>query len=164
MAWSVQEHRRDVDALVTAATEVGIPKDAVRRAITVEQLGARPDQHSLVLGPAVVLVDEELPGEAADALSALDRWLVGGHHMRRDRLHATTGTWTRRRGVLGSTFRSLRRVTGEGYLGDLQRIDFVGLDTGAGTCVVRRAGDRRPSSRAARPRGAAGCCSSRRRR
>ena len=147
------EERIDADTLVAAAAEVGIPEDAVRRAITLEQLGTRPDRHGLVLGPAVVVVDEEIHGSAGDVLAALDRWLVGGHHMRRDRLHATTGTWTRRRGVLGSTFRSLRRVTGEGYLGDLQRIDVVGLDTGTGTCVVRVIADRR---RERRVRGAAG--------
>jgi hypothetical protein len=147
------DDRIDADTLVAAAAEVGIPEDAVRRAITLEQLGTRPDRHGLVLGPAVVVVDEELHGSAPDVLAALDRWLVGGHHMRRDRLHATTGTWTRRRGVLGSTFRSLRRVTGEGYLGDLQRIDVVGLDTGTGTCVVRVIADRRRERRA---RGAAG--------
>src|SRR5262245_40153397 len=120
--------RIDADTLVAAAAEVGIPEDAVRRAITVELLGTPPAQHGSLLGPAVVVVDEELHGSAADALAAVDRWLTGGHHMRRDRLHATTGTWTRRRGVLGTTFRSLRRVTGEGYLGDLERIDVVGLD------------------------------------
>jgi hypothetical protein len=149
----VDADRIDPDTLVAAAAEVGIPEDAVRRALTVEQLGAAPSQRGLVLGPAVVVVDEELHGEAAAALAALDRWLVGGHHMRRDRLHATTGTWTRRRGILGTTYRSLRHATGEGHLGDLERIDVVALDTGAGTCVVRVIADRRRERRA---RGVAG--------
>ena len=70
-----------------------------------------------------------------------------------DRLHASTGTWTRRHGVLGSTYRSLRHATGEGHLGDLERIDVVGLDTGVGTCVVRVIADRRRERRA---RGVAG--------
>jgi hypothetical protein len=147
------EDRIDPDTLVAAAAEVGIPEDAVRRALTVEQLGAPPAQRGAVLGPAVVVVDEELHGAAADVLAAVDRWLVGGHHMRRDRLHPPTGTWTRRRGLLGSTYRSLRHVTGEGYLGDLERIDIVALDTGAGTCVVRVIADRR---RERRVRGVAG--------
>src|SRR4029077_9103498 len=122
-------------------------------AITVEQLGTPPSTRGALLGPAVVVVDEELDGSADLALAGVDRWLVGGHHMRRDRLHATTGTWTRRRGVLGSAFRTLRHATGEGYLGDLERIDVVALDTGAGTCVVRVFADRR---RERRTRGAAG--------
>jgi hypothetical protein len=147
------DERIDADTLIAAAGEVGIPEDAVRRALAVEELGAPPAQHGVLLGPAVVVVDEELHGDAADVLGAVDRWLVGGHHMRRDRLHAATGTWTRRRGVLGTTFRSLRRVTGEGYLGDLERIDVVALDTGTGTCIVRVIADRRRERRA---RGAAG--------
>ena len=147
------DDRIDADTLVAAAAEVGIPEQAVRRALTVEQLGAPPSQHGVVLGPAVVVVDEELHGDAVDVLAAIDRWLVGGHHMRRDRLHASTGTWTRRRGVLGSTYRSLRHATGEGHLGDLERIDVIGLDTGVGTCVVRVIADRRRERRA---RGVAG--------
>ena len=125
----------------------------MRRALTLEQLGAAPTHRGIVLGPAVVVVDEELHGEASEALAALDRWLVGGHHMRRDRLHPTTGSWTRRRGILGTTYRSLRHATGEGHLGDLERIDVVALDTGAGTCVVRVIADRRRERRA---RGVAG--------
>jgi hypothetical protein len=150
---AVEGDRIDADTLVAAAAEVGIPEDAVRRALTVEQLGAPPSQRGAVLGPAVVVVDEELPGDAVEVLAAVDRWLVGGHHMRRDRLHATAGTWTRRRGVLGSAYRSLRHATGEGYLGELERIDVVGLDTGVGTCVVRVIADRRRERRA---RGVAG--------
>ena len=131
-------------------------------------------------GAAVVVVEEELHGDAGDVLARLDAWLVSGHHLRRDRLRDGRGTWTRRRGVVGSTFRSLRHVTGEGYLGDLQRIDVVALDSGTGTCVVRVAADRRRERRVrsatgaavgdrddrrcrrrrARPR-AGGCCSSR---
>src|SRR5204863_283752 len=44
-------------------------------------------------------------------------------------------------------------ATGEGFLGDLERIDVVALDTGAGTCVVRVVADRR---RDRRTRGVAG--------
>jgi hypothetical protein len=135
------------EALVAAAAEVGIPEDAVRRAMAVERLGTPPHGHGALLGPAVVIVDEELPGRADAALAGIDRWLVGGHHMRRDRLRQQTGTWSRRRGLLGTAFRSLRHATGEGYLGDLERIDAVALDTGTGTCVVRVIADRRRDRR-----------------
>ena len=39
------DDRIDADTLVAAAAEVGIPEEAVRRALTVEQLGAPPSQH-----------------------------------------------------------------------------------------------------------------------
>jgi hypothetical protein len=143
----------DPEALIEAAGEVGIPEDAVRRAMAIERLGTPPGRHGVLLGPAVVVVDEELPGSADAALAGIDRWLVGGHHMRRDRLRPQTATWTRRRGILGTAFRSLRHATGEGYLGDLERIDAVALDTGTGSCVVRVIADRR---RDRRHRGVAG--------
>jgi hypothetical protein len=141
------------EALLAAASEVGIPEHAVRRALTVEQLGSPPGGRRGVLGPAVVVVDDELAGGASAVLSDLDRWLVGGHHLRRDRLHEHTAAWSRRRGILGTTFRTLRHTTGEGYLGDIERIDAVALDTGTGTCVVRITADRR---RERRTRGVAG--------
>jgi hypothetical protein len=143
------------ETLVEAAAEVGIPEDAVRRAITVEQLGSPPSGRRGVLGPAVVIVDDELAGDAAVVLADLDRWLVGGHHLRRDRLHEHNAAWTRRRGILGTTFRTLRHATGEGYLGDIERIDAVALDTGTGTCVVRLTADRRRERRSRGVTGAA---------
>src|SRR5690348_4295354 len=91
----VDDDRIDADALVAAAAEVGIPEAAVRRAITIEQIGPPPKTGSL-LGPRAVIVDDELAGASADVLAAVDRWLVAGHHMRRDRLRNADGVWSRR--------------------------------------------------------------------
>jgi hypothetical protein len=143
----------DAEAVVAAAAEVGIPEHAVRRSLAMERLGPLPRQAPGLLGPAVVVVETELPGSAADALARFDAWLVSGHHLRRDRLRDGAGSWSRRPGLVGSTFRSLRKVTGEGYLGDLERIDVVAVDSGTGTCLARVAADRR---RERRVRGAAG--------
>jgi hypothetical protein len=145
----------DVDAVVAAATEVGIREDAVRRALALERLGTAPAGRGGLLGPAVVVVTDEVAGDADEVLARVDAWLVSGHHMRRDRLRGGAGSWSRRRGVLGSTYRSLRRATGEGYLGDLERIDVVAIDSGAGTCVVRVAADRRGERRVRTVTGAA---------
>ena len=56
----------DEEALVEAADEVGIPVDAVRRAIAVERLGPAPGGRlgDVVLGRSIVVVDAELPGPA----------------------------------------------------------------------------------------------------
>jgi len=137
----------DADTLVAAAAEVGIPEHAVRRSLALERLGPPPADGGRALGAAVVVVEDELHGDAGDVLTRLDAWFVSGHHLRRERLRDGRGTWSRRRGVVGSTFRSLRHITGEGYLGDLQRIDVVALDSGTGTCVVRIAADRRRERR-----------------
>jgi len=146
------DDRIDADTLVAAAAEVGIPEDAVRRAITIEAFGPPPKSGSL-LGPRAVIIDDELHGAAGDVLSAVDRWLVAGHHMRRDRLREADGVWSRRRGLVGSMFRNVRQALGEGYLGDLDRIEAAVRDTGAGTCVVRVVAD---LSDERRNRGAAG--------
>jgi hypothetical protein len=148
-----RDERLDVDAVVAAATEAGLDEDVVRRAIAFERLGPPPGRRGRLLGDPVVVVDEELHGSAEDVLRQLDAWLVAGHHLRRDRLHAGGGTWTRRRGVVGSVCRTMRQVTGEGLLGDLARIDATAVDSGTGSCVVRVTADRR---RERRLRGAAG--------
>jgi len=145
----------DAESVVAAATEVGIPEEAVRRSLAVERLGPPPAGRGGLLGHAVVVVTAELDGDVVDVLALLDAWLVRGHHMRRDRLREGTGSWSRRRGIVGSTFRNLRQVTGEGYLGDLERIDVVVLDSGAGTCLVRVAADRRAERRVRGATGAA---------
>jgi hypothetical protein len=145
----------DADSIVAAATEVGIPEDAVRRSLAVERLGPPPAEHGGLLGAAVVVVTDEVSGEVDEVLARVDSWLVSGHHMRRDRLRGGAGSWSRRRGVVGTTFRNLRQVTGEGYLGDLERIDIVALDSGAGTCLVRVAADRRSERRVRGVTGAA---------
>ena len=90
------------EALVAAAAEVGIPEDAVRRAITVEQLGVPPSTRGALLGPAVVVVDEELDGSADLALGeAVDTLRTAGHVELADRIQAELvgrnvlhGRWT----------------------------------------------------------------------
>ena len=106
-----------------------------------------------MLGEPVVVVEQELAGGPRDVLARLDMWLVGGHHLRRDRLRDGRGSWSRRRGLIGRTYRTVRHATGEGHLGELARVEAVVCDTGVGTCMVRVAADRR---RDRRVRGAIG--------
>jgi hypothetical protein len=147
------DDRVDPDALVAAAAEAGIPEPAVRRALALERLGPAPRRRGMLLGTPVVVAEAEVQGSPDEVLRRVDDWLVAGHHLRRDRLHGGAGAWSRRRGLVGSTFRMIRHATGEGYLGDLERIDATAVDAGERTCVVRVAADRR---RERRFRGAAG--------
>lgn len=135
----------DPEVVVAAAVDAGIAEAAVRRALAIEQLGPAPagQRGDGLLGPAAVAVDDELAGSPGELLAALDDWLVNGHHLRRDRLRGGRGVWRRRTGVLGATFRTVRRVTGEGQLGDLARVEATAVDTGSGTCAVRVTADRR---------------------
>jgi hypothetical protein len=153
----LDDHRSvSEDTLVEAAVEVGIPAAAVRRAAAVERLDARPRPHvgDRVVGVGVVTVDAEVRGSPDEVLACLDSWLVDGHHLRRDRLRAGRGEWTKRTGIVGRTVRTVRVATGEGRLGRLQRVTVSTSGTGVGTTVVRVQVDRSHGRRSAAAAGA----------
>lgn len=135
----------DDDTVVAAAIEAGIDPAAVRRALAVERLGDAPAhaRSDGLLGAAEVCVDGEVVGSPSEVLERVDAWLVSGHHLRRDRVRSGRGVWRRRHGVLGVTFRTVHRATGEGRLGELARVEAVAVDTGSGTSAVRVTADRR---------------------
>ena len=136
-------------SLIAAAEEVGLSVDAVRRSIAVEKLGplpvARPGDR--ILGPSQVYADGEVDVPAADALARVDSWLVDGHHLRRDVLRPGHGEWSKRSGFVGVTVRTIRNATGEGKLGDFERVDAAARDTGSGSSVVRVTVDRTTNRR-----------------
>ncbi|WP_116998376.1 hypothetical protein [Desertimonas flava] len=142
---STDVDRLDDETVVAAAVEAGIDPAEVRRALAFERLGPEParGRGAGLLGGADVSADAEIAGHPDVVMARLDSWLVGGHHLRRDRLRDGRGVWRRRTGVLGATFRTVRRATGEGRLGDLARIEAIAVDTGVGTSVVRVTADRR---------------------
>ena len=131
-------------ALVEAAAEVGIPLTAVRRALAIEQLDPVPRRKvgDRVVGAAVVTVDGEVVGSATDVLARFDAWFVDGHHLHRHRVRDGHGVWTKRRGLVGRTVRTVRGAIGEGQLGRMRRVDVSTGDTGIGTTVVRVEVDR----------------------
>ena len=136
-------------SLLAAAEEVGLSVEAVRRSIAVERLGpppvARPGDR--IMGPSQVYVDGEVDVPADDALARVDSWLVDGHHLRRDLLRSGHGEWSKRTGLLGVTARTIRNATGEGKLGDFERVNAAASDTGSGSSVVRITIDRTTSRR-----------------
>jgi hypothetical protein len=139
----------DEASLIAAAQEVGLSVDAVRRSIAVERLGrlpvARPGDR--IVGPSQVYADGEVDVPAHDALARVDSWLVDGHHLRRDVLRSGHGEWSRRSGLVGVTVRTIRNATGEGKLGDFERVNAAASDTGSGSSVVRITIDRTTNRR-----------------
>jgi hypothetical protein len=136
-------------SLIAAAEEVGLSVDAVRRSIAVERLGPLPVARPAdgILGPSLVYADGEVTVPADDALARVDSWLVDGHHLRRDVLRSGQGEWSKRSGVVGVTMRTIRNVTGEGKLGDFERVYAAARDTGSGSSVVRITIDRTTNRR-----------------
>jgi hypothetical protein len=131
-------------SLIAAAEEVGLSVDAVRRSIAVERLGPLPVARvgDRILGPSQVYADGEVDVPAVDALARVDAWLVDGHHLRRDVLRSGHGEWSKRSGFVGVTVRTIRNATGEGKLGDFERVNAAARDTGNGSSVVRITVDR----------------------
>ncbi len=134
----------EVGALIAAAGEVGISPEVMHRSIAIERLGPPPARSvgDRLLGPAIVSADDEMAVVAETALRQLDEWLVDGHHLRRDRLRAGQGEWSKRSGVMGATMRAVRATTGEGQLGDVSQITATARDVADGSCVVRISADR----------------------
>jgi hypothetical protein len=136
-------------ALIAAAEEVGLSVDAVRRSIAIERLGPPPvaRRGDRMLGPAHVYADGEVAAPADDALARVDAWLVDGHHLRRDVLRSGGGEWSKRSGLVGVTVRSVRNATGEGKLGEFERVTAAARETGCGSTVVRITVDRTTNRR-----------------
>ena len=152
------EHTADApDEANTIANDSSTPRrkksgcqwTAVRRSIAVERLGPTPEKHhgDRILGPSHVYADGEVHSPANEALVKVDSWLVDGHHLRRDTLRPGHGEWSKRSGFVGVTVRTIRNATGEGKLGDFERIDADARDTGDGSSVVRITIDRRANRR-----------------
>lgn len=139
------------EAIISAAIEVGIPERAVRQSLAIEQLGPLPQARRLdsVAGSAAVWVQRvvELPPD--EVLDLLDRWLVGGHHLRRERQRPDQMEWSRRDDVFGGLRRSVRGLSGEGRLGRVGRVHAAVRPVDPGQTVVRVTADRHTHRRAA---------------
>ena len=134
----------DEAALIAAVEEVGISIEAVRRSIAIDRLGPLPAAHlgDRLLGPLMVVLDDEIPGTPREVLARFDAWLVDGHHLRRDRIREFDGEWSKRSDLVGVAIRTIRSATGEGRLGDVQHMTVTVRDTGMGSCAVRVMVDR----------------------
>jgi hypothetical protein len=132
-------HRIDEAVLIDAAAEVGIPEEAVRRALAWERLPEAPHRRALdaLAGPAQVVTGREVPATVDVALGRLDDLLVKGHHLRRERSRADAGEWRRREDWAGSVMRQIRGLGGEGRLGTAEAVTGRAVAAGAGACVVQ---------------------------
>jgi hypothetical protein len=151
------DDRFSTEMLVAAAAEVGIPAEAVHRALAAERLDPTPAVRTGdgLLGSAVVTVDAEFDASAPDVLARLDDWFVEGHHLRRDRVRGGRGEWVKRPGLVGRAARTVRVAVGEGRLGKVRRIAVSTGETGDGTTLVRVEVDRTHERRAAAAAGLA---------
>lgn len=144
---SPDEHERpaiDQDALVEAASEAGIPVDAVRRSIAIERLGPTSGPATLdrLVGPTFVLVEREVAVDPDTALDRLSAWLKSRHYLRQERSLPGEMTWAKRKGLAASALRSTRSITGEGRLGDVKLLRAQAVPVDDDSCLVRVSIDR----------------------
>ncbi len=132
------------EALIAAAAEVGIPERAVRQSLAIEYLGPAPTERRLdgLVGPATIVEQRIVAGSPASVLDLLDRWLVDGHHLRRERRRPGEIEWSRRDDVVGGVRRSVRALSGEGRLGDVRRVRATAQPVEPDQTVVRVSVDR----------------------
>ncbi|MEM9463842.1 MAG: hypothetical protein AAGA90_00630 [Actinomycetota bacterium] len=134
----------DLTAVVAAAEELGISRDAVLHSVALERLGDEPPRRTLdpLFGARWVVVQRRVGGSAETVFDRLDEWLTRGHHLRREQRDDTTAMWRRRSDMAASLQRGVRGFSGRGRLGTVASITghITGIDDH--TSIVRVAADR----------------------
>jgi len=139
------------EALIAAASEVGIDPNAVRDALAIERFELEPRGHGRLdrlVGPAAVVIEREVPLHVTDALDGIEAWLTSVHRVVCDRrtdaaLRARPRTDTSAR--VGRTVAGWR---GDGRLGGVRSLDveavpqMVGSSPASPRSVVRIRADR----------------------
>ena len=139
------------DALIEAASEVGIDPNAVRDSLAIERFTvASPDRRRLdrIAGAASIVIEREVPLQVPDALDGIQAWLTSVHRLvcdRRDagRLHARPRTDASARvGRTMSGWRGDGRLAGVGAL-DVEAVaQVVGSTPAHPRTLVRVRADR----------------------
>jgi hypothetical protein len=106
----------DVEVLIEAAADLGVPGTAVQRALAEEQAGllagdvARLDR---LVGPAAVSVARVVDLDAAAALALTDEWLRRQWAFKRVRAGDTVAEYRRRTDMVASMQRTARSMSGK---------------------------------------------------
>ncbi len=110
-------------ALIEAATEVGIDPNAVRDAMAIERFTVEaPDRRRLdrLSGPAIVVIEREVPLTVADSLDGLEAWLTSVHRLVVDRRDPSRLVAARRTDASARVGRTVSGWRGDGRLGGVE--------------------------------------------
>jgi hypothetical protein len=108
------------EALIEAATEVGIDPNAVRDAMAIERFTVdEPDPRRLdrLAGPASVVIEREVGLTVADSLDGIEAWLAGVHRLVCDRRDPGRLIARRRTDASAPGGRTMAGGRGDGRLG-----------------------------------------------
>jgi len=108
------------EALVEAATEVGIHPDAVRDALAIERFTVAPSERrrlDRVSGPATIVIEREVPLTVAATLDGVEAWLTSVHRLVCDRRTSASLHARRRTDASARIGRTVAGWRGDGRLG-----------------------------------------------
>lgn len=106
----------DVEVLIEAAGDLGVPAAAVQRAIAEEQAGllaGEPSRLDRLVGPAAISAARVVDLDASDALSLTDQWLRRQWAFKRVRAGDTVAEYRRRTDMVASMQRTARSMSGK---------------------------------------------------
>ncbi len=114
------------EALIEAATEVGIDPNAVRDALAIERFTvAAPDRRRFdrISGPASIVIEREVPLTVVDALDGIEAWLTSVHRLVCNRFDAGRLHARRRTDASARVGRTVSGWRGDGRLGAVGALD-----------------------------------------
>lgn len=139
------------EALIAAASEVGIDPNAVRDSLAIERLTVdvdEPRRLDRIAGPNSVVVERVVPLTVADTMSGIEAWLTAVHRLVCDRRTDSTLHARRRTDTSARVGRTLAGWRGEGRLGGVAALDVeavpqvVGSSPTVPRTIVRLRADR----------------------
>lgn len=112
-------------AVLEAATEVGLPAVAVRTALAIERLPQvpKPDRLDALRGPRLVAAERVIQLGAADLIERLDAILTKENGLRRARSTDLHVRWTKRADTVGALQRTALRMQGGAQLGTVTAVE-----------------------------------------
>lgn len=124
------------DAVIEAAAEVGIDRDAVRDSLAIERLETytpEPKRLDRLGGPAVVTVERVMPMGVGESLEVIETWLTTRHRLRCIPQADGSLRFHRRTDTAASIGRRVSGLRGEGRLGTLKVITVRAVPQVVGT-------------------------------
>lgn len=138
------------EALIEAATELGIAPEAIHESLAIERLGPEPDaaRLDLLVGPKSVVVERTVSYSGAEAFERLDEWFTSGHHLRREFGDGVSGEWRKRGDLVAGMQRRARSIGGGAALGSVRLIVARVSEIDEHHSIVRLIADRTVARRA----------------
>ena len=140
------------DALIEAASEVGIDPNAVRDSLAIERFTlASPERQRFdrLSGPASIVIEREVPLTVVDSLDGIEAWLTSVHRLVSDRRDPGRLLAKRRVDASARVGRTLSGWRGDGRLGGVGTLEVEAVPQVVGSTpahprtLVRVHADRR---------------------